>query len=455
MASSRPAAPRGLAAGMPQADSLQALVTFARTAAGADLAVLFSADESHDAFPLAVDPVRQVSGFSLASSRIHEVDWSDGAVEASSLTLPSSMLTALGGPADKAFFIATPVETARRSGILLAWARGDAPRITPSPSELEIGLRLLTSVTGQLLRDRNAAMQRELMTERFHDLFESVSSGVVVLDNDGMDILVNQGAADLLGLGAANLDPYTLSAAMRDLRASCVNAAELAEAYRPLQSDIDYSVVATWDLGGRQFEVDTHPIRSNGQNGRIWLFHDVTARHLLERNLRRLAETDPLTGLCNRRSFEEASTIAFATAPSLAALMIDVDHFKSINDTYGHAAGDQVLQAIAARCVEALRSEDLIARLGGEEFVVMAAGLGVHDATAAADRLRRAICAAPVPTDVGEIETRVSVGVAVRERDDESFDAMLRRADAALYRAKREGRNRIVVAMAERADSPK
>lgn len=431
---------------MPQADSLQALVTFARTAAGADLAVLFTADDSRNAMPLAVDPARSVSPFSLASSRIDAIDWSNGAVETSALKLPSSILTALGGPTEKAYFISTPVENATRSGILLTWAQGDAPRITPSPSDLQIGLRLLTAVTGQLLRDRNAAMQRELMTERFHDLFESVSSGVVVLDNDGMDILVNQGAADLLGLGAANLDPYTLSAAMRGLRASCINAAELAEAYRPLQSDIDYSVVATWDLGSRQFEVDTHPIRSNGQNGRIWLFHDITARHLLERNLRRLAETDPLTGLFNRRSFEEASTIAFATAPSLAALMIDIDHFKSINDTYGHAAGDQVLRIVAARCIEALRSEDLVARLGGEEFVVMAVGLDAATAAAAADRLRRAICATAVATDVGEIETRVSVGVALRGGEDKSFDTILRRADAALYRAKREGRNRVVVA---------
>lgn len=428
------------------ADSLLAMVTFVRTAMGADLAVLFTADDSLNAQPLSVDPAQPITSFSLASARIETIDWSKGDVAASGLNLPSTIVAALGSPAGRVQFIAIPVAEARQSGVLLIWTAGKAPSYDDAfRTDVESGIRLLTTVFHQLLNDRNASVHRKMMTERFNDLFESVASGIVIFDNDGLEALVNSNAATLLGLRAGEHQAFSLAGPMRHLREACVNAAELAEVYRPLQATVDYSVVTIWNLGARQFQVDTHPIRSDGHNGRIWLFHDVTAQQLVEQNLRRLAGTDPLTGLSNRRSFEEASAHLFSVAPTMTALMIDVDHFKSVNDTYGHAVGDQVLQTLSARCRTVLRPDDLIARLGGEEFVIVSTGLNRDSTLALAERLRQIIAATPMQTDSGDIEVRASIGVAIKQNDDASFDAMLHRADTALYEAKRTGRNRVVV----------
>jgi len=427
-------------------DSLQAMVTFVRRGMGADLAVLFTADGVANAQPLTVDPRQTLSDFSLAAAKLGMIDWSNGPVDAAGLNIPSTIVAALGGPAGKVQFIAIPVEGAPRSGVLLMWKAENTPHYDDAfRTDIESGVRLLTTVFHQLLSDRTAAQARKVLAERFHDLFESVASGIVIFDNNGLEAIVNTNAATLLKLTPGQHEAFQIGAPMRKLRESCVNAAELAEIYHPLQSEIDYSTVALWNLGTRQFQVDTHPIRSDGHNGRIWLFHDVTAQHLVEQNLRRLAGTDPLTGLSNRRSFEELSDQLFAVAPTLTALMIDVDHFKSVNDTYGHAVGDQVLQTLSARCRTVLRGDDLMARLGGEEFVILMTGLNRESTLAMAERLRQVIGSTPMQTDAGDIEVRASIGVAIRSRGDANFDAMLHRADTALYQAKRTGRNRVVI----------
>jgi diguanylate cyclase (GGDEF)-like protein len=128
--------------------------------------------------------------------------------------------------------------------------------------------------------------------------------------------------------------------------------------------------------------------------------------------------------------------------------MIDVDHFKQLNDTYGHLAGDQALRAIAARLRDNLRENDIIGRFGGEEFVVLLPETGLEQALHVAERLRAAIGAQPVPTDEGEVSVSVSIGVASCEsaRQPLSVEQLLKRADDALYVAKRRGRNQIKVA---------
>lgn len=154
--------------------------------------------------------------------------------------------------------------------------------------------------------------------------------------------------------------------------------------------------------------------------------------------LDRAARTDPLTGLANRRGFLAAIEPVYAQPASLA--LMDIDHFKSINDRYGHDVGDAVLVEVARRLREALRSEDQLGRWGGEEFVVRIAG----DAGAGvAERLRSAIGEAPFPPGIGPEHVTVSIGTA-RVRAGDSVDACLQRADAALYAGKRGGRNRVV-----------
>lgn len=162
-----------------------------------------------------------------------------------------------------------------------------------------------------------------------------------------------------------------------------------------------------------------------------------------------LALTDPLTGLYNRRYAEGHLATLFEQARAadkpLGVLMIDIDRFKAVNDTHGHAVGDQVLRAVSNRLSRNLRAFDTVARWGGEEFVVIMPEADMKVALAVAERLRRKAASGPVVIQDGglELTVTVSIGVAVTTPDIASLDELMRVADAAMYLAKRTGRNRI------------
>ncbi|MBC8492163.1 MAG: diguanylate cyclase [Chloroflexi bacterium] len=166
--------------------------------------------------------------------------------------------------------------------------------------------------------------------------------------------------------------------------------------------------------------------------------------------VQRLATTDGLTGIYNRRHFFELAEHELSRARRyghpVSAIMLDVDHFKQVNDTYGHAAGDQVLRAVAERCGDNIRDIDILGRYGGEEFAIILPATDLTVAQIAAERLRRCIADVPVPTDKGDLTVTISLGVASSAQDDEDVAALLNRADAAMYAAKQAGRNRVVVA---------
>ncbi|HTN52482.1 MAG TPA: diguanylate cyclase [Anaeromyxobacter sp.] len=159
-----------------------------------------------------------------------------------------------------------------------------------------------------------------------------------------------------------------------------------------------------------------------------------------------LARRDPLTGLANRRALAEALSRELARArragTALAVAVLDVDRFKQVNDAHGHPAGDAVLAAVAARASAALREGDLLGRLGGEEFLALLPGADLAAALAAGERLRKAVAAAPVQAGAAGIAVTVSVGCAALGRDEDGA-ALLARADARLYEAKRAGRDRV------------
>ncbi|GEP11038.1 PleD family two-component system response regulator [Methylobacterium gnaphalii] len=163
-----------------------------------------------------------------------------------------------------------------------------------------------------------------------------------------------------------------------------------------------------------------------------------------------LAVTDELTGLHNRRYLDRQLGPLFGAATDeehgLACLILDIDRFKSINDTYGHEAGDEVLKAFADRVRQHTRGIDIVARFGGEEVVIVMPGATLADAQAAGERIRQRVEAAPFPIQRGAraIAVTVSVGVAIRHAGDTSASDMLKRSDDALYRAKADGRNRVV-----------
>jgi len=167
--------------------------------------------------------------------------------------------------------------------------------------------------------------------------------------------------------------------------------------------------------------------------------------------LQRMAVTDSLTGLANRRRLIEVGTQELLRAQRspkaaglMCALMIDIDHFKQVNDTHGHPAGDAVIQAIARTCMQAVRAIDTVGRLGGEEFAVVVPMTDCKGGVELAERLRERVEAASIPWDDGKsLRVTISVGVAQGTAKTRSFDALLSAADQALYRAKNAGRNRV------------
>lgn len=166
---------------------------------------------------------------------------------------------------------------------------------------------------------------------------------------------------------------------------------------------------------------------------------------LFER-IQQMAITDDLTGLYNRRHFFELGEREFDRARRyyrpLAAIMLDIDYFKRVNDTYGHATGDLVLHTVADRCRKNLRDADLLGRYGGEEFVALLPENDLQGAYNAAERLRECIIEAPIETPQGPLRITISLGVACFSEDCSSLTTLLNRADMALYEAKRAGRNR-------------
>lgn len=170
-----------------------------------------------------------------------------------------------------------------------------------------------------------------------------------------------------------------------------------------------------------------------------------------ERELRILATTDPLTQLLNRRSLMEVAEYEVVRrkrhAAPLAFVLADIDHFKSINDQHGHAAGDAVLQAVSHTLRQALREQDSVARWGGEEFLVLMPDASLDVAKSVAERLRKQISTIEVPYAETRIKVSMTFGVS-SHHDDEPVDAPINRADAALYRGKVAGRDQVVAAPA-------
>jgi diguanylate cyclase (GGDEF)-like protein len=171
--------------------------------------------------------------------------------------------------------------------------------------------------------------------------------------------------------------------------------------------------------------------------------HDIAS-------LRKLAETDPLTNLLNRRAFMDAAADAMRYyqryGRAIATLVVDIDHFKRVNDVHGHAAGDAVIRRIGELIAQTLRETDKVARFGGEEFVVLLREVGEHDAHELAERIRLVIAESRIPFDGKELSVTVSIGCAAITAHDRDIEELIERADRALYAAKGSGRNCIRLA---------
>jgi len=167
----------------------------------------------------------------------------------------------------------------------------------------------------------------------------------------------------------------------------------------------------------------------------------------LHAEVQKLAITDALTNLYNRRGFYELGQREVERSRRykrpLVAIMMDIDHFKFINDFYGHAAGDQVLQAVAKRCSDNLRRIDILGRFGGDDFTILLPETDMFTASGVAERVRQYVANRPVMTDTSPVTITVSLGVARATATTPDLDVLISRADAAMYLAKKAGRNRV------------
>ncbi len=225
----------------------------------------------------------------------------------------------------------------------------------------------------------------------------------------------------------------------------------------------DRTAVDVWRLpealDGGWVEARVVPERDGGVHTEhvLVIVRDVTQAHLAEEALLAAAGSDPLTGLANRRVLLDATRRQLATAErsdrTVAVLYVDVDHFKDVNDAFGHRAGDELLRAVGDRFVSVVRPADLVGRQGGDEFIVVVSG--VSSAQEVDSVARRLLASLDTPVEVAGLPVQVSasIGVAVaRETDTTDAEELLRQADLALYEAKRAGRNRFVHFEADQGD---
>ena len=176
---------------------------------------------------------------------------------------------------------------------------------------------------------------------------------------------------------------------------------------------------------------------------------EIAHRKSLEEQLRMVAEQDALTGVDSRAHFMKRAEALlkrsqFDKAP-FCLFMIDVDHFKKVNDTWGHTCGDQILTKIVEVCQQTLRPNDIIGRFGGEEFVVGLPNTTANDAKTVAERLRDNVAALSLEGDMSDLRLSVTIGIAVANSEKDDLDSLITRADNMLYVGKREGRNRVVI----------
>ena len=308
-----------------------------------------------------------------------------------------------------------------------------------------------------VLNDVTELVQRERELRHSQAWIETIVRGLVdyalvELDSQGRVRAWNEGIGRLTGLDAAavvnqplsvfyvpdSLQPGTVGDLLAEAQASgwCLD-----EGWRVRADGGRY-----W--GSCLIAPLQHDVQSPEDHGFSLIVRDIHDRREAHQALRSAVFNDHLTGLANRRAFHELGTQEvrrWQRQPRpLSLLLIDADHFKRINDQHGHATGDAVLRHLAAALAAGLRGLDTVARLGGEEFVALLPGTGADGAEALAARLCVSIAAQPVVVDGRPINATVSIGVATMDASVADLEALVSRADQAMYAAKRQGRNRAV-----------
>ena len=305
----------------------------------------------------------------------------------------------------------------------------------------------VTARTRELAEERSRAVEARAFVE---SLLEAVPNPLWWKDVEGRYLGYNGAFRELHDIGVTDWIGRTMADTVNSEFATVSTQADtqaLEESHR-----VQFEARLNVRLGEKLDVVVSKTAwrgRGNRAEGIIGVMLDITERKRMEAELRRLATTDVLTGAFNRRHFMELAGAEVDRARRhgrpMVALMLDIDHFKRINDTYGHPVGDVAIKALADVCAHEIRHEDVLGRMGGEEFAIALTETDLDGALLVAERLRLAVAAIQVPSDQGIVSFTTSIGVAERLDNDTTIDAMLSRADVALYSAKRSGRNKVAV----------
>lgn len=306
-----------------------------------------------------------------------------------------------------------------------------------------------TDVTQQ--KQKEAELQESV--GRFRATFDAAAIGMALVSLEGRFMEVNDALCDIVGYGSAELTSKTF----QDITHADDLQADLALVQEMLDDKRDQ-----YHIEKRYIHRDGHVIwvllsvaKVADSVGRLLYFiaqiQDVNQQKALIEALKVQARKDVLTGLNNRRHFlelcetEMQRSVRYGTPVSM--LMLDIDHFKRINDAHGHKAGDLVLVQLAHIMKETLRSVDIVGRYGGEEFAILLPETDHRKAMEVAERLRLDIAAAAIVLEVGmPLKITVSIGVASAHGQETNVDILLNAADQALYRAKNGGRNQVMLA---------
>lgn len=289
-------------------------------------------------------------------------------------------------------------------------------------------------------------------------IYDTSPDGILVVDAQGMVVAHNRQLLQLWNIATSQLhmkadgtaigesDAPLLAEVVARVQSPAAFLERVRELYDNPQLD-DHCEIELKD--GRTLERHSTVLRGEHEQylGRVWFFRDISAQKDHEAALIQLARHDPLTGTANRRYFFERAEQEFMRSrryqAPLSIALIDVDHFKHINDQFGHATGDEVLKLLSGKIAALLRESDLLARIGGEEFAILMPSTGLAGAALMAERLRVTIAEEASPVAGQMLHLRFSAGVTQLKAQDQSIEDCLRRADEAMYKAKQAGRDRV------------
>ena len=328
------------------------------------------------------------------------------------------------------------------------WAT-DAPETWSIHIALIIFAVLAMVIAVQQKRNEQKLIESE---NRLKAMSRSSHDALIMIDSDDRITFWNPSAVEMFGysekemLGQKLHDFITLPEELGDVARGLAMFAKTGDG--PVMNSI--MEMKAIKKSGEVFPVEraVAPFLLEGKWCAVGSIRDISARKEAEARLTALATTDSLTGLSNRRHFFELSerelkrTVRYEKKLSL--MMFDIDHFKNINDTHGHDAGDQVLEAVAAKVKAVSRETDILGRIGGEEFAIVMPETELSSALPAAERLRQGVMKMQVETESSIVSLTVSIGVVQLEKEDADTASLLKRADSCLYEAKHQGRNRVV-----------